>query len=321
MTLILLASGSAASGQKLPTDGFHFISHEMDFGRRLSVDPPAPDVIEQTQTSLEKGEDEIGEGADTDPQLAADLLMSVKIGEVGDVSIDHRKFQPIEDSDHMDLSSADPGAADDDEPIPAPNKFHWGPAIRQSMILLGIQHGYAVVAQEKTRRALAHGNFFGDYWRSVKAVRGWDDGNRFATNYVAHPMQGALTGFIYAQNHERLKRQKFGESKQYWNDRFKALLWSTAWSTQFELGPISQSSIGNVGMYGHMGYVDLVVTPTVGTAWMVTEEAMDRYVIRHVETNSFFVKMMTRMFLNPMRTIANLLRFKEPWYRDRPLGH
>jgi hypothetical protein len=211
---------------------------------------------------------------------------------------------------------------DDDEPqdIDDPGGFRWRPAINQSLMLLGIQHGYALVAQEKTRSAVANGNFFGDYWRSVKGLRGWDDGNKFFTNYIAHPMQGGLTGFIYVQNSPRAMRQKFGDSREYWNDRFKALLWSAAWSTQFELGPISQSSIGNVGMYGGMGYVDLVVTPTVGTAWLVTEEAVDRYWIRHWERTGFFMRILLRTFLNPMRSVANLFRFKEPWYRDRGMG-
>jgi hypothetical protein len=212
--------------------------------------------------------------------------------------------------------------ADDDPPaVPPLDRFHWGSAINQSLMVLGIQHGYALVAQEKTRRALANGNFFTDYWRSARSIKGWDDGNRFLTNYLAHPMQGGLTGFIFVQNHDRAKKQKFADSKQYWKDRFTAFVWSTAWSTQFELGPISQSSIGNVGMYGHMGYVDLVMTPTVGTAWLISEEAIDRYVIRHIETQSPIVKALARMFLNPMRTVANLLRFREPWYRDRPFGH
>jgi hypothetical protein len=211
---------------------------------------------------------------------------------------------------------------DDDEPqdIDDPGGFRWRPAINQSLMLLGIQHGYALVAQEKTRSAVANGNFFGDYWRSVKGLRGWDDGNKFFTNYIAHPMQGGLTGFIYVQNSPRAMRQKFGDSREYWNDRFKALLWSAAWSTQFELGPISQSSIGNVGLYGGMGYVDLVVTPTLGTAWLVTEEAVDRYWIRHWERKGFIMRILLRTFLNPMRSVANLFRFKEPWYRDRGMG-
>jgi hypothetical protein len=213
--------------------------------------------------------------------------------------------------------------AGDDPPakMPSENKFHWRAAINQSLMMIGIQHGYALIAQEKTRKAVANGKFFSDYWNSVKSIEGWDDGNRFATNYIAHPMQGGLTGFIFVQNHDRAKAQKFGESKQYWKDRFTAFVWSTAWSTQFELGPISQSSIGNVGLSGHMGYVDLVITPTVGTAWLITEEAIDRYVIRHIESRSMMMKALARMFLNPMRTVANLLRFREPWFRDRPFGH
>ncbi len=212
-------------------------------------------------------------------------------------------------------------AFDDDNEHPMPReRFHWKPAIEQSLMFLGVQHGYALIFQEKTRRALK-GPFFRDYWHSIKGTSGWDDGNRFFTNYIAHPMQGGLTGFIYVQNHDRLRRQVFAESRQYWRDRAKAFVWSAAWSTQFELGPISQSSIGNVGMYGKMGYVDLVITPTVGTAWLVSEEAIDRYLIRHVETRAFLLKVTLRIFLNPMRTMANVLRFREPWYRDRPFGH
>ena len=199
-------------------------------------------------------------------------------------------------------------------------KFHWKPAILQSMLIQGFQISYALVIQEKTRRGLK-GPFLQDYWESIKGVRGWTDGNKFFTNYIAHPMQGGMTGFIFVQNHDRAKKQKFGESKQYWKDRFKAFVWSAAWSTNWELGPISQSSIGNVGKYGHQGYVDLVITPTVGTGWLMTEEALDRFVIRHIESKSRMVKMLARTFLNPMRSVANLLRFKEPWYRDRPFGY
>ena len=206
---------------------------------------------------------------------------------------------------------------DPDDPASAPplDRFHWKPAFEQSLIAQGFQHGYALVFQEKTQRALK-GPFFKDYWESVKGVRGWDDGNRFFTNYIAHPMQGSMTGFIYLQNHDRLKRQMFNESAQYWKDRVRALVWSTAWSTNWEIGPISQASIGNVGYYGHGGYVDLVVTPTVGTAWMITEEALDRYIIRHAEGN-LAVRILLRTVLNPTRSVANVLRFKKPWYRDR----
>lgn len=209
---------------------------------------------------------------------------------------------------------------DDPSSKPASEKFHWKPAVVQSIVIQGFQHSYALLLQEKTRRALK-GPFWKDYVESVRLTRGWDDGNKFFTNYIAHPMQGGMTGFIFVQNHDRAKMQKFGESKQYWKDRFKAFVWSTAWSTNWEIGPISQSSIGNVGLYGHMGYVDMVITPTVGTGWLLTEEALDRYVIRHIESKSRSVKFLARTLLNPMRSVANMLRLKEPWYRDRPFGH
>src|SRR5690606_10899384 len=194
------------------------------------------------------------------------------------------------------------------------NKFHWKRAIFQSLLIQTVQHGYAVTIQGKTQRELK-GPFIKDWLRSVRNLHGWDDGNRFFTNYVAHPMQGGMTGFIYLQNHDRLKRQKFAESKTYWVDRLKAMAWSAAWSTQWEIGPYGQAAIGNVGLKKGMAYVDLVVTPTVGTGWMVIEEALDRYVIRHLEKKSPFVlKIFLRTLLIPMRGVANTLRWKEPWY-------
>ncbi|HEX6278430.1 MAG TPA: hypothetical protein VFZ49_00320 [Pyrinomonadaceae bacterium] len=200
-------------------------------------------------------------------------------------------------------------------------KFHWKPAILQSILIQGVQHAYAVAVQEKTRRELK-GPWFGDWFTSVRGLRGWDDGNKFFTNYIAHPWQGAMTGFIFLQNHDRLKRQKFSESKTYWADRLKAMAWSAAWSTQWEIGPFSQAAIGNVGLKKGMAYVDLVMTPTAGTGWMVLEEALDRYIVRHVEERTnFFMKIFLRSILNPMRSVANALRFKPPWYRDRPFGH
>ncbi len=215
-------------------------------------------------------------------------------------------------------STQDEERAADDPPTDTSNGFRWGPAIRQSLIFLGVQHGYGLT-QPKTRSALK-GKFFKDYVDSLKGFRGWDDGGKVFTNYIAHPMQGSFTGFIQIQNDPKGMKQRFGKSKEYWHSRMKALAWSAAWSTQWEIGPISQSSIGNVGLYGKQGYVDLVITPTVGIAWLVTEDALDRYLIESIErrTRNFYITIFSRMLFNPTRTMANLIRFKEPWYRDRP---
>jgi hypothetical protein len=185
-------------------------------------------------------------------------------------------------------------------------------------MFLAIQHGYAVT-QPKTREALK-GKFWKDYVKSVKSLRGFDDGGRFFTNYIAHPMQGAFTGFIQIQNDPKGSKQQFGASGDYWRSRLKAMAWSAAWSTQFEIGPVSQASIGNVGLKGKQTWGDIVVTPTLGTALLVSEDAVDRFVMKRIEraTNNFYIKIFSRILLNPTRTVANVFSFKTPWYRDRP---
>jgi hypothetical protein len=138
-------------------------------------------------------------------------------------------------------------------------------------------------------------------------------------------MEDSVAGFIQIQNDPQGHRQEFGKSKQYWKSRFKAMAWNAAYSTQFELGPISQSSLGNVGLYTSldgkkrkMAYVDLVVTPTLGTAWLIGEDILDRFVVQRLagRSNGGVRGNALRMLLNPMRGAANLLRFKLPWYRD-----
>jgi len=196
--------------------------------------------------------------------------------------------------------------------------FQWRPATEQALLFLAVQHGYAFT-QPKTRRDL-RGPFFRDYFRSVGSLSKWSDGGRFFTNYVAHPMQGSLLGFVYVQNDRRAARARFGRDAAYWRGRLKAVAWSAAWSTQFEIGPVSQASIGNVGLHGKQTWIDLVVTPAGGAVWLVAEDALDRFVVRRIEsrTDNLFIKIAARMLLNPTRSSANLLRFRKPWYRERP---
>ena len=203
------------------------------------------------------------------------------------------------------------------KPNGKPQGFRWGPALKQSLMFLGVQHGFAIATQAKTRRALK-GPFLKDYFESAASLHGWDDGGKFFTNYIAHPMQGSFTGLIQVQNDPRGIKQRFGKSQSYWKSRLKAMAWAAASSTQFELGPIGQAAIGNVGKYRKLTYVDLVVTPTLGTVWLIGEDAVDRYIVRWVErkTNNFYLKIASRMLLNPTRSCANVLRFKKPWHRD-----
>ena len=167
------------------------------------------------------------------------------------------------------------------------------------------------------------GPFFKDYFNTLKRVHGWEDGNGFVVNYIGHAMEGAISGYIQIQNDPK-GNQELSMGKTYWSSRLKAMGWAALFSTQFELGPISEASLGNVGLKSRgkaknpMAWVDIVVTPTVGTAWLVGEDILDHYLVRRVENNSSnrLVRALARSFFNPSRSLANMLRLKVPWYRD-----
>lgn len=201
-------------------------------------------------------------------------------------------------------------------------KFHWKPAINQSLIFLGIQHGMRMI-QRKTVREL-DGPFFRDWGISVKNLGGWRDGDGFITNYIAHPMQGAVTSRIFINNSDRSKIQEFGKSKEYWESRFKAMAWSAVWSTQFEIGPISEASIGNVGLYDRtgpnlMGWVDIVITPIAGTGVIIAEDMIDKYILKkwlEKKLTSRTRMKIYRTFFTPFLSFSNIIAGKKPWQRD-----
>lgn len=200
--------------------------------------------------------------------------------------------------------------------------FQWESAFKQSFVFLTIMHSFRLITEPETRAEL-RGPFFKEYFASVRGLRGWRDGDGFHVNYIGHPIQGAISGFIQIQNDPKAVRD-LENTPEYWKSRLKAMGWAAIVSTQFELGPLGEAGVGNVGLKPTkkskhpMGYVDLVITPTLGTAWIVGEDAVDRYLIRKIEikTRNRVARAMARSFLNPIRSFANLLRSKPPWYRD-----
>lgn len=198
----------------------------------------------------------------------------------------------------------------------------WEPLLRQSALFVGIQHGFRLSTEAGTRRGL-RGPLIRNYANSVGGLSGWADGDIALVNYVGHPMQGAVSGFIFAQNDPRYRRVEFGSSRAYWKGRLRATAYSFAYSTQFEIGPFSEASIGAIqSRWPQQGMVDHVVTPTIGMGWQVGEDAIDRFVIRKLEDRfaNNWVRMMARSWLNPSRSMANLMRGTVPWHRDSRPG-
>ncbi|MGE0127763.1 MAG: hypothetical protein AB7U82_06770 [Blastocatellales bacterium] len=203
------------------------------------------------------------------------------------------------------------------------NSFDWESAFRQSMLFLGVQHAFRLSTEAGTRAELK-GRFFKDYFRTIRSLRGWNDGDPFLVNYIGHPMMGSVAGFIQVQNDPKGINEEVSLKKSYWRSRLKAFGWSFAYSTQFELGLFGEAAVGNIGMYPNeksrhpMAYVDIVVTPVVGAGWLVGEDLIDRYLIQRLENkiSNRAMRILIRGFLNPTRSFANMMRGKWPWYRD-----
>ncbi len=201
--------------------------------------------------------------------------------------------------------------------------FNWQSAFKQSMLFLTLMHAFRLATEDGTRAELK-GPFFKDYFTALKNLKGWRDGDPFIVNYIGHPMQGAVSGYIQIHNDPKGIHQEVSLKSEYWKSRLKAMGWSALFSTQFEIGLLSEASLGNIGKrpYRHhknpMAYVDLVVTPTLGTVWLIGEDVLDKYLVRPLEEriSNGFMRILIRGFLNPSRAFANLLRGKRFWHRD-----
>ena len=247
---------------------------------------------------------------------------------------------PVRQSDPEPASPDQPSTTSeqpDEDPFSKPatkpqQGFHWKAALVQSLAMISIQRTGDIATEQDTRVNL-QGPFIKDYFRSVANTHGWADGDDFNTNYVAHPFQGAVSGFIEVQNDPKGMTKKFEWTKAYWLSRLRAMGWAAAYSTYFEIGPgLSEATIGNVGLpaqyrpvgsksrppNGGMGFVDMVVTPTIGTGWLLAEDILDRYVIAKMEkrTHNTVLQITLRMALNPARTSANLAGMQKPWHRE-----
>lgn len=204
-----------------------------------------------------------------------------------------------------------------------PTQSTWKGALNDSLRLLLIEHSTRIAFQEKTRRELG-GPFFKDYARSVKTPQTWNDGDSWAVNYVGHPIHGAAAGFIWLDHEDGAHDPDLGFSRAYWASRGRATAWAAGYSLQFEFGPLSEASIGNVGLNPDTtGWVDHLVTPAGALGFMVAEDALDRYFIRRVErwTSNRPLLVVTRVLLNPSRSMSNFAQGQMPWYRPaRPLS-
>ena len=201
-------------------------------------------------------------------------------------------------------------------PLP-PSGVDWHHLFLSSGAFLAFSHAFRCATEQGTRDAFG-GSFLDGYGISLGNMHGWADGDNFLVNYIGHPMEGSVTGYIWQHNDRAYRDVVFGKNARYWKAKLRSAAFSYVFSVQFEIGPVSEASLGHIqASYPAQGFVDHVVTPAIGLGWTVVEDSLDRYVIRTIEGHSrnSYLRALSRG-LNPARSFANMFEGRYPWERD-----
>lgn len=224
---------------------------------------------------------------------------------------EHR--ESIVDSDAVARGSDEPGRATESEAAASPGSrtggIAWSPVIAEGLMFLTLQHSMRMT--NHVMRSNLKGPFVSDWFDSVSSIDRFDDNGKILTNWIAHPMQGSVSAFILGQNDPTYVSASPGSSR-YWRAKRRQLLFATVYSVQFELGPYSESSLGNI----HQGGIDLVLTPTLGTLWSIGEDVAAQRLIAPLRAGHPKWANTLAILLNPTRSLANVLAFKRPWACD-----
>lgn len=194
----------------------------------------------------------------------------------------------------------------------------WGGLFKSSLLFLGVMHSFRLATEQGTREPFFN-QPFGGYFDALGALHGWSDGDGYYENYLGHPIQGAVSAYIWIHHDTRYRNVEFGKSRDYWMGRMRATAYAWAFSEQFEIGPLSEASIGHIQTKCcAYGFVDHVITPTLGIGWTVLSDIGDRYLVRRIEdhTDSVGLRIFARLALNPAQSFANLLSLEYPWRRE-----
>jgi hypothetical protein len=215
-------------------------------------------------------------------------------------------------------------------------KFQLKQALVQSVNVTLFQHAWRFAWDPSMRYLLIHKPFFHDWSASYTDyhMNRWSDGDNFLVNDVGHPLEGAAFGRVFLQNDPKSNVQ-IAMHNGYWKSRFQSMGWMFIWSTQFEIGPLSETDFGNQGGFNYVngcgtdlscrntpdakltnntGWTDFIITPTVGLAWIVGEDAIDRFIVTPIARNHrIFGGRVLRSALEPTRSYAALFAGKFPW--------
>jgi hypothetical protein len=206
--------------------------------------------------------------------------------------------------------------------------IHWASLLGHEFLFLSFEHAFRVTEQEKTRDNIG-GPFFKDWFYIADHVQWnrWSDGDKWFTSNLAHPAQGDVVAWIYRYNDDSAAGLELDfHDPRYRKMLMKAWVVAAVYSAQWKLGPLSEATIGHVGLHTDLssgtnrtGLNDYVLDSFGGIPLMILEDAADKYAVRKLERHigNRFVIDTIRVVIDPPRGIANVMMFKKPWHRDR----
>jgi len=230
----------------------------------------------------------------------------------------------LEPAEGFQFDFQQPASTPDGSAAAAAPATAFKPAKISKVLLYGLEltfyeHVMRVAAQNFTRSELK-GPFFEDWFDSVHVPHKWNDGDSWQVNYLGHAIHGAAAVRIWMDQRE----PKATSKGQYLKSMSHAFLFSVLFSVQYEIGPLSEASIGNVGIHtADTGWVDHIWTPCGAVLWAMAEDGIDKYALTWVDKHVPFLmaRAAARMILNPGRMLANVSMNRTPWYRaDRNIG-
>jgi hypothetical protein len=208
-------------------------------------------------------------------------------------------------------------------------RMHWRQLIISSSVFNAFQNTGNLYTSYWYRYETTKGPWFDRWFNSVLGWRWnqWHDGNPFMDDYVGHPMMGGITNALWIQNDPKGMTLEFGNNREYWHSRMRALAFSTAYSFEWKFGPFGEAGVGHNGdhntdtvngqIQNDTGVVELVTTPVGGLAWTIAEDYLDKHVVRKFEQKQRgTASLLLISFVTPARATANIFRFRPPWYRD-----
>lgn len=251
------------------------------------------------------------------PFICSRVVKSVLLEPEAEVKVKETGHDADEHSQPSNSTSAVTSRSEAPQPSIA-----WGDLFKHELLFLATMHSFRIATEPSTREALGN-SFFGGYFAGLEAMHGWSDGDGYYETYLGHPIQGAVSGYMWIHHDLHYRVVQFGKSRDYWMSRLRAYGWSWVESEQFKIGLVSEATIGQIPRYccGY-GFNDHIMTNNGGMVWIVGGDILDRYIVRRIEdhTTSVPLRLIARVALAPPLGMANLMDINYPWHRENRPG-